>query len=621
MSGSQGATKKFSAQEAKDTLIRLAGEGKSKAQALEAVDKSEKTYEYYRSSDKEFARRFDEARDSFNNKKAKKVSVEVPDFPEFCEKYLGQRLFLHQLQWFDLLEGREPRNLHSSMTYQAGKRTRIIVNTPPHHAKSTTLTVNYALWRIVKNPDMKIMVVSKTEGLAQQFLLQVKERLTSPQYSKLQEDFGPSGGWKDGSVSWKAKQFYIGGRNAEAKDPTMQAIGIRGQIYGSRADLVILDDAIDNLNSNDYDKQIGWLNGIVKSRLTPRSGRLIVIGTRIAARDLYSELRDPRRYYGQEQPWTYLLQPAVLEYAEDPRDWVTLWPYTDNPNDPDDMPEANGLYRKWDGLTLASVRDESAPAEWSRIYQQEQIADDSIFKSELIVSACQPRVAGIIPDDEHLGRQGGLAGLRIIAGMDPAAKGFTAAVVVGFDPRTNIRYVLDVYNEATMAPEAIKNLIKTWTDKYGIQEWRIENNAFQAFLTRDLEIRAYLSARGCLLDEHQTDKTNKPDPNFGVMAMGSLFETGLIKLPNSSTQNIKSMIEQLCSWQPDPPRGTKTDIVMALWFAELRILQLVSANSSTRLYRTNHFTTRDDLSRRLIVSPNTYEEIRALQTSQGRFFN
>lgn len=72
----------------------------------------------------------------------------VPDFPEFCEQYLFQKLFPHQLQWLDLLEGRVPRDIHPSMIYKPGDTDLVICNTPPEHAKSTTITVNYVAWRI-----------------------------------------------------------------------------------------------------------------------------------------------------------------------------------------------------------------------------------------------------------------------------------------------------------------------------------------------------------------------------------------------------------------------------------------------------------------------------------------
>jgi hypothetical protein len=31
----------------------------------------------------------------------------------------------------------------------------LIVNTPPEHAKSTTITVNYTTWRICQDPNIR----------------------------------------------------------------------------------------------------------------------------------------------------------------------------------------------------------------------------------------------------------------------------------------------------------------------------------------------------------------------------------------------------------------------------------------------------------------------------------
>ena len=383
----------------KSELIRLIGEGKTVNEALAIVGRSRTTYESYRRNDESFRHAVDRVRLEADEDFQAADRV-VPDFPEFCETYMGQRLFAHQLQWFDLLEGREPRLLDPAMTYEEGRQTRLIVNTPPGHAKSTTITVNYAIWRIIKNPAIKIIIVSKAQKLAEQFLLQIKERLTSPEYQRLQDDFAPPGGWAADSAGWSASRFYVSSkvRGSEAKDPTVQAVGIRGQVYGARSDLIIVDDAIDNTNVHDFEKQIPWLLSIVGSRLAPRSGRLLVIGTRIASRDLYSELRNPDRYYGGKQPWTYLLQPAVLEYAEDPADWRTLWPYSDTPADPDEEPVEGGLYRRWDGETLSEVRDALPPSEWSRVYQQEQVAEDNVFRPEWVTGACSMYAAGTLPD-------------------------------------------------------------------------------------------------------------------------------------------------------------------------------------------------------------------------------
>jgi Terminase RNaseH-like domain len=602
------ANKTLTSAEAKAEIIRLVGAGRSVAEASKIVGKSRATYDYYRRTDAEFVESIDRQKILVSRGKGETPQVEVPDFPEFCEKYLGQKLWPHQLQWFDLLEGREPRNLHPSMVYEPGESDLLIVNTPPGHAKSTTLTSNYAVWRIIKDPDVKILIASKTQKLATQFLLQIKNRLTHPAYADLQRDFAPPGGFDGDSASWKQDLIYVSSnvRSGEAKDPTVQAIGIGGQLYGSRADFIILDDAITNSNAHQYDDQVHWVQTEVMSRL-PDGGKLLVIGTRMAPKDMYGELRNADRYHGDDvSPWTYFSQPAVLNYDEDVEKWETLWPYADAPSGKHVEPNEDGLYPKWTGPILAKRRARMTPSEWARVYQQEQVAEDTIFKPEDIRACQQMRSPGFIPDDEHIGRKGGMEGLRLIAGLDPAAVGYTAAVLLGVEIRTGKRYVIDVYNKASITPTEMRDLIKSWTIKYGVDEWRIEQNAFQKFLTLDPEINAFLANRGSILTPHTTGN-NKHDSNFGVMAMTGLFQQRLIVLPNSNTEAVKAMIEQLCVWQPDSPRGTKTDVVMALWFAELRAQELIVTVERTNYYRDTPFTTRGDKAQRYIERNDNYQ--------------
>ncbi len=595
-------------------MLKALADGYTIEDACIRVGRSRSAYEYYRRTDPAFKAELEGIRNRDDEKVDDITKRVVPDFPEFCKEFLGQELHAHQLQWFDLLEGRTPRELHSSMVYTEGKKSRIIVNTPPGHAKSTTITVNYAIWRIVQNPSIKIIVVSKAQKLAEQFLLQIKERLTSDQYLKLQTAFAPSGGWAQDSAGWSASRFYVSSkvRGAEAKDPTVQAIGIRGQVYGSRADLIVVDDAIDNTNVADYEKQISWLLGIVGSRLAPRTGRLLVIGTRIAPTDMYVELQNPDRYHGQESPWTYLKQPAVLEYAEKPEDWVTLWPFADNPADPDEEPLPNGMYRRWDGETLSEVRDGLPGAEWARIYQQEQVSEQSYFTPEMISACTRGGPPGLIADT-NAGRKGGMAGLRLIAGLDPAMSGFTAAILMGLDRQTGKRWVVDVHNQAAMKPDEIRTLIKTWTDKYGVHEWRIEKNAFQAFLTQDTEIRSYLATRGVVLTDHLTGN-NKNDPQFGVAAMTMLFDQELISLPQPQTEAVKALREQLLTWDPKmaqskhATKGHKTDLVMALWMSEIRCLELYQRETDATHSRSV-FQTRRDRSRQFVISSEELEQM------------
>lgn len=292
--------------------------------------------------------------------------------------------------------------MHPNMTYKPGEPDLVICNTPPEHAKSTTLTVNYVVWRLCQNPDLKVIIVSRTQTMAKKFLTQIKSILTHPKYAALQSAFGPVEGFAANSISWREDMIYLSDdiRDPGAKDPNIQALGIRGQIYGARADLIVIDDAIDHTNAHEYEKQIDWIQGQVLSRVG-NAGTVLVVGTRIAPVDMYAELQRPEYYPDEESPWTYFAQPAVLEFADDPKDWITLWPRSNQPEagakGARSEPDADGYYPKWDGAALSKRRSRMLPRNWSMIYMQQQVVEDATFPQEA-VNGCinKQRMAGVL---------------------------------------------------------------------------------------------------------------------------------------------------------------------------------------------------------------------------------
>ncbi|MFF4020006.1 hypothetical protein [Streptomyces sp. NPDC001843] len=601
---------KASSKERKQIILATVRMGHTIAEGCRQAGVVRKTHEYYRKSDPDYRDLIDRALQA-QIEKAQGESPEVPDFPEFCERYLNTQLFEHHLQWYDLLEGREPRGLHPAQRYIRGDEDQILVNTPPEHAKSTTLTVNYVVWRIVQDPNVRILLISKTQDMAKKFLLSIKERLAeSETYLDLQQAFGPPGGYAEGAASWTADRIYVAGRTAGEKDPTVQAVGIGGHIYGSRCDLAIMDDCVDHTNHQAYEQQITWIQNQVGSRVADAGGRMLLIGTRMETVDLYSEILKPQYYAEGQSPWTYLTQPAVLEYAEDPKDWVTLWPKTNRP--PVTIAarklvqqDEHGLWPMWDGKALSKKRRKMSPRNWSLVYQQDQVADDAVFKMEAVQGCVdRARYPGRMFDGQSDHRRYGMDGLLVVAGLDPAAAGCTAMVVVGLDRRTGVRWVLDVVNKRGMPPHEMRAEIKRLTERYSVSEWRVEKNAYQASITQDQEVRAYLSSRGCLISGHHTN-TNKWDPDFGVASMAPLFESwkdghNLIRLPSQTqSEGVRALIEQLCSWFPET-KGL-TDCVMALWFAEIRCRELMVSDFSGWHVNSSEFTSERDQARQLVV--------------------
>ncbi len=593
------ASKNLSKEDSQKKVLALLEQGSSIKLAMENVGRTESSYRQWSFQDPDFKEKAEKARLAGKGIQQDLAELKDISYPDFCEQFLDTKLFDHHLDWLDLIDGKEPRWIHPSMTFEQGALNRVLINVPPEHAKSTVITTNYVTYKIVTNPNARVIIVSKTQGMARKFLGAIKTRLSHPAFTKLQVAFGPSGGYKQDATQWSADMIYLGtGRDSGEKDPTVQALGFGSQIYGARADLIILDDVVMNSNAHEWEKQIEWLQKEVITRLG-RHGKLLIVGTRVAPIDLYKMIRDGSQWTGGKSPFTYFSQPAVLEFDEKPENWKALWPKTDRPEGDVDQPDENGLYTKWDGPSLFIRRSEVAPSVWAMVYQQEDVQEDSIFAPAAIAGSVNgmrkrgPLKPGVPGHPKHV------ESAYTVMGLDPAMTGNTGAVILSYNRADSKIYVLDAVNMTEPNPMKIRALIEEWVTKYRPQELRIEINAHQKAYALDDELRQWLAAYGTTLNSHFTGK-NKWDTSFGVASMASLFGTirdgrfqdnNIIELPsNEGSEGLKTLVQQLITWKPDT--RNPTDTVMALWFAIIRIRELMQQSSRVGQYQNNRWATR-----------------------------
>jgi len=603
--GRKPGVQNISKKEAQERMLQLLEQGATITAAMAAVGRNDVTFRQWSMQDLEFKDRADKARLAGKGVKADLKDLKDISFPDFCEQFLDSKMFPHQLNWLDLIDGVEPRWMPAGMTYEPADPDRVLINVPPEHAKSTTITTNYVVYRIVTNPNIRVIIVSKTQGMARKFLGAIKTRLSHPAYMKLQTAFGPNGGYQKDATQWAADMIYLGtGRDSGEKDPTVQALGLGSQIYGARADLIIVDDAVMGTNAHEWEKQMEWLQKEVITRLG-RHGKLIIVGTRVAPVDLYKMLRDPGQWSGGVSPFTYCAMPAVLEFDEKPEAWKTLWAETDQQENGKDEALPNGNFPKWDGPSLFKRRSQVSPSVWAMVYQQEDVTEDSIFSPSCVAGSVNgmrkrgPLKAGTPGHPTHID------GAYTVIGLDPAMAGATGAVIATYNKSDGKIYVLDCVNMTEPTPQKIQDLIEEWVVKYKPQELRIEINAHQKAYALDDNLRQYLAGHGCQLNSHFTGK-NKWDTSFGVASMASLFgntrdgrfqDNNLIELPsNEGSEGLKTLVQELITWKPDT--RNPTDCVMALWFAVIRIRELMQQSSRVGQYQTNRWATRAQMASR-----------------------
>lgn len=320
----------------------------------------------------------------------------------------------------------------------------------------------------------------------------------------------------------------------------MEALGVGGQIYGARADLIILDDIATLRNQQsetEREKLLDWINQEVMSRLS-HSGKLVIVGTRVHENDIYSTLLDP-----EKAPWAAdfhtVVQPAILDEEERRSLWPEQWP--------------------WE--KLMERRRRTKPRIWSLVYQQSSTgAPDAPFTEAALKKAKDPTY--------RVGQQ--VPGTTVVMGVDPALEGTCAVSVVALDHETGERWLVDcIWRTAVRNPEVLKSLLVETAYRYRPVRCRIERNAMQGFLSKDPDLRRRLAAAGCATEEEYTSPQNKYDPEWGVGSLAAQFDQGLWHIPwaGGSAERMRPLLEELASWRP----GVKVrqDRVMSLWLAEL----------------------------------------------------
>src|SRR5690242_5020320 len=324
-------------EKAREAMVLALGAGATVKEACAQAQRSVSWYENLRGSDPEFRKACDDARHRAGKAKdgAKDPTLYQLSFAEWRKRFLQRETYPHMQNLIDVMEGRDPSWLHPSMRWEPASRDRVVMNIPVYHAKSQTVTVDWVTYKL---------------------------------YADLQLAYAGPEGFK-GDV-WSSNMIYLKDRDSDEKDPNVEAVGLGGQIYGSRADIIILDDCIVGSNAAQYENQITWIESEVENRVF--DGVIAFVGTRLAPQDLYSEIIRGDRYMSGKSPWTYLAMPMVLEFAEDPDDWVTLWPKSHAPMDRNDdtAPGPDGLYSAWDGKRAAHTRASKPPRTFELVYQQ-----------------------------------------------------------------------------------------------------------------------------------------------------------------------------------------------------------------------------------------------------------
>jgi len=207
---------------------------------------------------------------------------------------------------------------------------------PRGHYKSTIGTVLYTLWRIYRNPDIRICVGTATKMLATTFVREIKQYLEDvdlqervwnnrphitgrmiPVLDRVAEDrrahkrkqeYDEDEGYteaQDKKIVWRSDAIQVI-RTTINREPTVVVASLGTSITGMHFDLVILDDIVDKKNTATpilREKTHQWvrdLESIVDPERSVKFGNyvevvgreFVVWGTRYHKEDYYAYLLD-----------------------------------------------------------------------------------------------------------------------------------------------------------------------------------------------------------------------------------------------------------------------------------------------------------------------------------------
>lgn len=255
-----------------------------------------------------------------------------------------------------------------------GEQHFIMIEMPPRHGKSMTVTETFPSFYIGRNPDKRVITAAYSDGLATKF-----GRVNRNKFN----EFAPEiFGVQLSESNAATKDWGVSGHNGG-----MISTGIGGSITGQGADLMIIDDPIKNMKEaqsqlirdNIWDE---W-EATLSTRLHDGAS-VIVIMTRWHEDDLIGRLlaRSPRN-------WERLRLPAI---AEDEDDLLGR-----------EIGEALCPELGFDEQWAEEKKTEVGSRTWAALYQQRPTpAGGNVFKKEwfkfYVMDQAQKREWGLSDD-------------------------------------------------------------------------------------------------------------------------------------------------------------------------------------------------------------------------------
>lgn len=420
-------------------------------------------------------------------------------------------------------------DVHREWHQLADAHNRLIIWSNVESGKSVQMSIARPLYELGRNPNLRIAVLSNTHKQAEKIVRVIGKYIEDS--AELREVFpglepSPKHPWTQDRLTVK--------RQTHAKDASVTAFGVHGNVLGSRFDLLIVDDILDFENTrtqHQRDALEEWLNSTVLTRLTSQA-RVIVIGTAWHRDDIMHRWAKSRRWH-------------AMRYGVYTPDGEPAWP------------------ARWPVHRIEEKRIELGPTEFARSLLCEARTDDESWVQTEWIKRALRQGAGMPlgPASPPLGSAPTFTGVDLSVGSKPGRGDLTCLFTIQVDPRTEQRHVVDIQSGRWQGPEILDRIIRTHR-RYGSLVI-VENNAAQEYLAQFLRASTAIP----VISFTTTSKSLRHQ-EYGLHTLAVEFANGKWTIPCDSETDmapeVREWIDEVLYYSPSAHAG---DRLMASWFA------------------------------------------------------
>lgn len=427
---------------------------------------------------------------------------------EFCRENLK---FLCK----EFLNTRDWSSVHDELkTFLDRAGNRIHIELPRGHLKSWIVTQGWAIQQVIRNPNLRILIVNATEGNATKMLRYIRGCLSRGGY--LSQMFG-----QFETDIWSQEELVVRQRNINVVAPTFMAAGLQKTLTSQHFDIIIADDLVepDNVRTKEQREKVYEFYLSLFDLLEPQ-GRIVVIGTRYHQDDLYAR---------------------ILEENEQHKNWSVF---------------IRSCYKP-DGEVLF-------PEKFSRA-QLDDIKKKSFyhFSTQYLNNPIDPENADFKASQIRLyGPESALPGSLYLT-IDPAislgaSADYSAFVVAGMYSDRRIR-VVEALHKKLIPSELVEEVFRL-VEKWRLHRVGIETFAFQKTLKYDIQRQQRERGVFFSIDELGKRHSGKGEQILSkearIRRLQPYFEQGLVEISPS----MLDLKDELLAF----PRGRHDDLIDAL---------------------------------------------------------